>query len=50
MSERPSAGSTMIKLAWSCLLASVLVAALLFPVVGGLGLMSNRASAIVANV
>ena len=49
MSERPSAGSTMIKLAWSCLLASVLVAALLFPVVGGLGLMSNRASAIVAN-
>ena len=49
MSERPSAGSTIIKLMWSCLLASVLVAALLFPVVGGLGLMSNRASAIVAN-
>jgi membrane peptidoglycan carboxypeptidase len=49
MSERPSAGSTIIKLAWSCLLASVLVAALLFPVVGGLGLMSNRASEIVAN-
>ena len=49
MSERPSAGSTIIKLAWSCLLASVLVAALLFPVVGGIGLMSNRASDIVAN-
>lgn len=49
MSERPSAGSTIVKLAWSCLLASVLVAALLFPVVGGLGLMSNRASEIVAN-
>jgi len=49
MSERPPAGSTIIKMAWSCLLASVLVAALLFPVVGGLGLMSNRASEIVAN-
>ncbi|WP_313674033.1 transglycosylase/D,D-transpeptidase PonA2 [Mycolicibacterium sp.] len=49
MSERPPAGSTVIKLAWSCLLASVLVAALLFPLVGGLGLMSNRASDIVAN-
>lgn len=49
MSERGPAGSTLIKLAWACLLASVLVAALLFPVVGGVGLMSNRASEIVAN-
>ena len=49
MSERPPAGPTLLKLAWSCLLASVLVAALLFPVVGGAGLMSNRASEIVAN-
>ena len=49
MSERPPAASTIIKLAWSCLLASVIVAALLFPAVGGLGLMSNRASDIVAN-
>ncbi|MCW1957782.1 MAG: transglycosylase/D,D-transpeptidase PonA2, partial [Mycobacterium sp.] len=49
MSERGPAGSTLIKLASACLLASVLVAALLFPVVGGVGLMSNRASDIVAN-
>ena len=49
MSERSPAGATLIKLAWCCLLASVLVAALLFPVVGGLGLISNRASDVVAN-
>ncbi len=49
MSERPPAGPTIIKLAWSCLLASVILAGLLFPVAGGLGLMSNRASDIVAN-
>jgi len=49
MSERPPAGSTFIKLAWCCLLASVILAGLLFPVAGGLGLMSNRASDIVAN-
>ena len=49
MSERPPAGPSIIKLAWCCLLASVIVAALLFPVVGGAGLMSNRASDIVAN-
>ena len=40
---------TLIKLAWCCLLASVLTAALMFPVVGGIGLMSNRASDVVAN-
>ena len=49
MSERPLAGATFIKLAWCCLLASVIMAALLFPVVGGLGLVSNRASDVVAN-
>ena len=49
MSERPPTGPTIAKLAWSCLLASVIVAAMLFPVAGGLGLMSNRASDIVAN-
>jgi membrane peptidoglycan carboxypeptidase len=42
-------GVTVIKLAWCCLLASVLMAALLFPMVGGIGLMSNRASNVVAN-
>ena len=35
---------TVIKLAWCCLLASVVVAGLMFPVVGGFGLLSNRAS------
>ena len=49
MSDRPPAGRAWLKLAWCCLLASVLMAALLFPVAGGLGLMSNRASDIVAN-
>jgi len=49
MSDRPSVAVTVIKLAWCCLLAAVLVAALLFPVVGGIGLMSNRASDVVAN-
>jgi len=36
-------------MAWCCLLASVILAGMLFPVAGGLGLMSNRASDIVAN-
>ena len=49
MSERPPAGATIIKLAWCCLLASVILAALMFPVVGGIGLVSNRASDVVAN-
>ena len=40
---------TVIKLAWCCLLASVVTAGLMFPVVGGFGLMSNRASDVVAN-
>lgn len=47
--NRPPATVTVIKLAWCCLLASVVAAALMFPVVGGFGLMSNRASDVVAN-
>jgi membrane peptidoglycan carboxypeptidase len=46
---RPPTAVTVIKLAWCCLLASVVAAALMFPVVGGFGLMSNRASDVVAN-
>ena len=46
---RPPTTVTVIKLAWCCLLASVVVAGLLFPVVGGFGLLSNRASDVVAN-
>ncbi len=49
MSERPPTGVAVTKLVGLCLLASVLVAALLFPAVGGLGLLSNRASDVVAN-
>jgi membrane peptidoglycan carboxypeptidase len=40
---------TVIKLAWCILLASVVAAALMFPVAGGIGLLSNRASDVVAN-
>jgi membrane peptidoglycan carboxypeptidase len=49
MPERPPTAVTLIKLAWCCLLASVVAAALMFPVVGGFGLVSNRASDVVAN-
>src|SRR5246127_5710562 len=49
MSERPPTGVTVVKLAWGCLLAGVVAAAIMFPFVGGLGLMSNRASDVVAN-
>ncbi len=49
MSDRSPVAVTVIKLAWCCLLAAVIVAALLFPAVGGIGLMSNRASDVVAN-
>ena len=49
MSDRSPVAVTVIKLAWCCLLAAVIVAALLFPVIGGIGLMSNRASDVVAN-
>ena len=47
--DRPPATVTVIKLAWCCLLASVVAAGLMFPLVGGFGLMSNRASDVVAN-
>ncbi|HZE16032.1 MAG TPA: transglycosylase/D,D-transpeptidase PonA2, partial [Mycobacterium sp.] len=49
MPERPSTRITILKLAGCCLLASVVAAALMFPVAGGLGLMSNRASEVVEN-
>ena len=49
MSEGRPARVTIIKLACCCLLAGVVVAALMFPLAGGLGLVSNRASDIVAN-
>ncbi len=49
MSERPPVAVTVIKMAWCCLLAAVVAAALMFPVVGGLGLVSNRASDVVSN-
>jgi membrane peptidoglycan carboxypeptidase len=47
--SRPPRAVTVIKLAWCCLLASIVAAALMFPVVGGFGLVSNRASDVVAN-
>ncbi|RAV10070.1 penicillin-binding protein [Mycolicibacterium sp. GF69] len=49
MPERSPAGGTVIKLALCCVLAGVLVAALMFPVAGGFGFLSNRASDVVAN-
>ncbi|EID13810.1 transglycosylase/D,D-transpeptidase PonA2 [Mycolicibacterium phlei] len=48
-SSAPPPTVTVIKLAWCILLAAVIAAALMFPVVGGIGLMSNRASDVVAN-
>src|ERR1700738_2083526 len=49
MSERPPAGVTVVKLAWCCLFAAVAAAALMLPFARGWGLMSNRASDVVAN-
>lgn len=49
MPERLPAAITVLKLAGCCLLASVVATALTFPFAGGLGLMSNRASEVVAN-
>jgi membrane peptidoglycan carboxypeptidase len=46
---RPPTTVTVIKLGWCILLASVVAAGLMFPLVGGFGLMSNRASDVVAN-
>src|SRR5947209_14877222 len=49
MSERPATAVTVAKLVGCCLLASVILAALLFPMAGGIGLASNRASEVVGN-
>src|SRR5271167_2915639 len=49
MSDRPPAVLTVLKLAGCCLLASVVATALMFPLAGGLGLVSNRASEVVGN-
>ncbi|MCV7259583.1 transglycosylase/D,D-transpeptidase PonA2 [Mycobacterium shimoidei] len=49
MPERVPTAITVAKLAGCCLLAGVLLAALMFPAAGGVGLMSNRASEVVAN-
>src|SRR5580693_8173497 len=49
MSDRPPAALTLLKLAGCCLLASVVATALMFPLAGGVGLLSNRASEVVAN-
>ena len=49
MSEGQPTGATVFKLAWCCLLAGVVAAGLMFPLAGGFGLLSNRASDVVAN-
>jgi membrane peptidoglycan carboxypeptidase len=49
MPERPTTAVTVAKLVGCLVLAGVVVAALLFPVVGGIGLVSNRASEVVGN-
>jgi membrane peptidoglycan carboxypeptidase len=49
MSEQPLTAVTVAKLAGCCLLAGVVAAALMFPTVGAVGLVSNRASDVVAN-
>ena len=48
MVERQPTWTTVAKLACCCALAAVLVAALMFPLAGGIGLMSNQASEVVA--
>jgi membrane peptidoglycan carboxypeptidase len=49
MSEGRPTRATIIRLVGCCLLAGVVAAGLMFPVAGGFGLLSNRASDIVAN-
>jgi membrane peptidoglycan carboxypeptidase len=49
MSEGRPTWGTASKLAGYCLLAGVLSAALMFPFVGGIGLVSNQAADVVAN-
>ncbi|MBC7375579.1 MAG: penicillin-binding protein, partial [Frankiales bacterium] len=41
---------TLVKMLGVCVLAGVMVAGVLFPTVGGLGLLSNEASATVDSV
>jgi len=48
MSDRPPVALTLLKLAGCCLLAGVVATALMFPLAGGIGLVSNRASEVVA--
>ncbi|BBZ78345.1 penicillin-binding protein [Mycolicibacterium anyangense] len=45
----PTAGATVGRLALYCVLAGVLVAALLFPIVGGAGVVVNHASDVAAS-
>jgi membrane peptidoglycan carboxypeptidase len=47
MGESQPAWTTVVKLAGCCALAGVMLAALMFPLAGGVGLLSNRASDIV---
>src|ERR1700694_6291947 len=49
MLERRATLISVIRLAGCCVLAGVVAAALMSPCAGGIGLMSNRASDIVAN-
>jgi membrane peptidoglycan carboxypeptidase len=49
MGEGQPGSRAVVKLAGCCLLAGVLAAALMFPFAGSIGLLSNRASDIVAN-
>src|SRR5829696_7324202 len=49
MSEGRPTGVTVRRLAVCCLLAGVVFAGLMFPLVGGIGLMSNRAADVVAS-
>src|SRR5512144_1645342 len=49
MSEQPTTSVAVVKLLWCCLLAGVVAAGLMFPFAGGIGLLSNRASDVVAN-
>jgi membrane peptidoglycan carboxypeptidase len=49
MSERAPTSATVTRLAGCCLLAALLAAALIFPVAGGIGLLSNRAFDVVAD-
>ncbi|MBO0865433.1 MAG: transglycosylase/D,D-transpeptidase PonA2 [Mycobacterium sp.] len=49
MSGRPPTSATVARLAGCCLLAGLVAATLMFPVVGGIGLLFKRASDVVAD-